>query len=52
MNIPSSDPVVDPEGVDGNIHTNGLGILDNFREAIDAWRVYSRAKISKLDNNC
>ena len=23
MNIPSSDPV-DPEGVDGNIHTNGL----------------------------
>ena len=28
MNIPSSDPVVllDPEGVDGNIHTNGLGL--------------------------
>ena len=29
MNIPSSDPVVrrPPEGVDGNIHTNGLGFL-------------------------
>ena len=24
MNIPSSGPAIDPEGVDGNIHTNWL----------------------------
>ena len=30
MNIPSSDPVVHPEGVDGNIHTNGLALCSRL----------------------
>ena len=34
MNIPSSGPaVLDPEGVDGNIHTNWLGLCRNRAQA-------------------